>query len=275
MPSVSAGVERAADLRSVKLTSTTSTSIAAIAPCSSIAKATRRPRSRSRRGLRERSTSTSLNESRVRSSGTTTGVSELDRHASARIVRRSAKRAGIEKRISPHSLRHSFITAALDAGVRSGTCKKPRRTQTRERRCVMTAVEDRSTATPPTSSPPSSPAPAADHTEWPSADTRLRRRPARILPALGSLWVPWPTRFPSTALGAEPEWSLYVGLRVGRSRFGRCHSSRQVGPLGAEHVRNGVQHVDGSDEVPVDVQRTAGGRTLLDGEIRLVRGSSS
>ena len=41
----------------------------------------------------------------------------LDRHASARIVRRLAKRAGITKRISPHSLRHSFITAALDAGV--------------------------------------------------------------------------------------------------------------------------------------------------------------
>ena len=33
------------------------------------------------------------------------------------IVRRLAKRAGIDKRISPHSLRHSFITAALDAGV--------------------------------------------------------------------------------------------------------------------------------------------------------------
>lgn len=41
----------------------------------------------------------------------------LDRDASARIVRRLAKRAGIDKRISPHSLRHSFITAALDAGV--------------------------------------------------------------------------------------------------------------------------------------------------------------
>ena len=32
-------------------------------------------------------------------------------------VRRLAKAAGIDKRISPHSLRHSFITAALDAGV--------------------------------------------------------------------------------------------------------------------------------------------------------------
>jgi site-specific recombinase XerD len=42
---------------------------------------------------------------------------QLDRHAAARIVRRLAKAAGINKRISPHSLRHSFITAALDAGV--------------------------------------------------------------------------------------------------------------------------------------------------------------
>lgn len=41
----------------------------------------------------------------------------LDRSAAARIVRRLAKCAGINKRISPHSLRHSYITAALDAGV--------------------------------------------------------------------------------------------------------------------------------------------------------------
>ena len=45
------------------------------------------------------------------------GTSRLDRHASARIVTRLAKAAGIDKRISPHSLRHSFITAALDAGI--------------------------------------------------------------------------------------------------------------------------------------------------------------
>ena len=41
----------------------------------------------------------------------------LDRHAATRIVKRLAKRGGIDKPISPHSLRHSFITAALDAGV--------------------------------------------------------------------------------------------------------------------------------------------------------------
>jgi site-specific recombinase XerD len=41
----------------------------------------------------------------------------LNRHAATRIVRRLAKQAGVTKHISPHSLRHSFITAALDAGV--------------------------------------------------------------------------------------------------------------------------------------------------------------
>ena len=45
------------------------------------------------------------------------GTRRLDRHAATRIVKRLAKHSGIDKRISPHSLRHSFITAALDAGV--------------------------------------------------------------------------------------------------------------------------------------------------------------
>ena len=34
-----------------------------------------------------------------------------------RIVRRVARRAGITKLVSPHMLRHAFITAALDARV--------------------------------------------------------------------------------------------------------------------------------------------------------------
>jgi integrase/recombinase XerD len=41
----------------------------------------------------------------------------LDRHGAARIVRRVAIRAGISKPAGPHTLRHAFITAALDAGV--------------------------------------------------------------------------------------------------------------------------------------------------------------
>jgi integrase len=41
----------------------------------------------------------------------------LDRHAAGRIVRRVARRAGINKVVGPHTFRHAFITAALDAGV--------------------------------------------------------------------------------------------------------------------------------------------------------------
>jgi site-specific recombinase XerD len=41
----------------------------------------------------------------------------LDRHGAARIVRRVTRRAGIGKPVGPHTLRHAFITAALDAGV--------------------------------------------------------------------------------------------------------------------------------------------------------------
>lgn len=44
----------------------------------------------------------------------------LNRQAAARIVRRLAKRAGVNKHISPHSLRHSFITAAQLGTVASG-----------------------------------------------------------------------------------------------------------------------------------------------------------
>ena len=55
-----------------------------------------------------------------RSSGplllTRSGV-RMDRYAATRIVRRLATRAGITHRVGCHALRHSYITAALDAGV--------------------------------------------------------------------------------------------------------------------------------------------------------------
>ena len=41
----------------------------------------------------------------------------LDRHGAGRIVRNTARRAGIAKAVTPRTLRHAFITAALDAGV--------------------------------------------------------------------------------------------------------------------------------------------------------------
>ena len=41
----------------------------------------------------------------------------LDRHTAAAMVRTITKHAGVQRRMSPHSLRRSAITAALDAGV--------------------------------------------------------------------------------------------------------------------------------------------------------------
>lgn len=41
----------------------------------------------------------------------------LDIAAARRTLRRLCRKAGITKRISPHGLRHSFVTLALDAGV--------------------------------------------------------------------------------------------------------------------------------------------------------------
>ena len=45
------------------------------------------------------------------------GGRRLDRHGAGRIVRKAARRAGISKAVTPPTLRHAFITAALDAGV--------------------------------------------------------------------------------------------------------------------------------------------------------------
>ena len=41
----------------------------------------------------------------------------MNRKAAALAVTRLCKAAGINKKISPHSLRHAFVTACLDAGV--------------------------------------------------------------------------------------------------------------------------------------------------------------
>lgn len=40
-----------------------------------------------------------------------------DRFSASRLLRRLARQVGIRKRISPHSLRHTFVTLALDAGA--------------------------------------------------------------------------------------------------------------------------------------------------------------
>jgi integrase/recombinase XerD len=43
----------------------------------------------------------------------------LDRHGAGRIVRKLARRAGIAKTITPHTLRHAFIIAAQVSGIAS------------------------------------------------------------------------------------------------------------------------------------------------------------
>jgi len=66
----------------------------------------------------------------------------LDRHGAARIVRRVTRRAGIAKHVSPHTLRHAFITAALDAGVplrdvqEAASHADPRTTMRYDRACT-------------------------------------------------------------------------------------------------------------------------------------------
>jgi site-specific recombinase XerD len=50
----------------------------------------------------------------------------LNRHAATRIVRRLAKKAEITKSTSPHSLRHSFLTAAFGRGSAAPCCSDRR-----------------------------------------------------------------------------------------------------------------------------------------------------
>jgi integrase/recombinase XerD len=77
----------------------------------------------------------------------------MDRYAADRMVKRLAKNAGVKKRISPHSLRHSFITAALDAGVPLRDVQEAASRADPRTTCATTEPDNHSTGTPPTSCP--------------------------------------------------------------------------------------------------------------------------
>ena len=89
---------------------------AATGPWRLPARAAGKPLSRSRRGPPARSTWPSANAAERSTSFAAPARRRLDRHGAARIVRRVARRAGLAKKIGPHTLLHAFITAALDAG---------------------------------------------------------------------------------------------------------------------------------------------------------------
>ncbi len=61
----------------------------------------------------------------------------LDRHGAGRVVRKVARRAGIGKAVTPHTLRHAFITAVSMPGCRCATCKRQPRMRIRGPRCGM------------------------------------------------------------------------------------------------------------------------------------------
>jgi integrase/recombinase XerD len=101
----------------------------------------------------------------------------LDRHGAGRIVRKTARRAGITKAVTPHTLRHAFITAALDAGVPLRDVKLPRM-RTRGPRCGMTGTAGAWIGTPLTSLPPTLRAPPGSLRQLAAAPPGGRHRQA-------------------------------------------------------------------------------------------------
>jgi hypothetical protein len=74
----------------------------------------------------------------------------LDRHDAARIVARLARRAGLAKHITPHSLRHTMVTWRWTPGSPCATSKTPPATPTRAPPAATTERDMPLTGTPPT-----------------------------------------------------------------------------------------------------------------------------
>jgi hypothetical protein len=106
----------------------------------------------------------------------------LDRHGAARIVRRVARPAGIAKNVGPHTLRHAFLTAALDTGVPLAATRRAGSSLPRRPRappCDTTGPAPAWTGTPPTSSPPTPPEQSGKPAVSPSAPHALPGRNTR------------------------------------------------------------------------------------------------
>ena len=117
---------------------------------------------------------TSEPESAIRVDDQIAAVTLRNHPGAARIVRRAAHRAGISKPVGPHTLRHAFITAALDAGVplrdvQDAASHADPRTTMRYDRAAAALTGTRPTSSPPTSPgrPDSGPMPASTPPGWP------------------------------------------------------------------------------------------------------------
>jgi Phage integrase family len=117
------------------------------------------------------------------------------RHGAARVVRRVTRRAGIGKQVSPHTPRHAFITAALDAGVPLRDVQEAASHAGHAPPCAMTGPAPASTGTPPTSSLPTLPEQPGN----PGRRPGRRQWPGRPWPEPPPAWLP------SVASRSEPE----------------------------------------------------------------------
>jgi integrase/recombinase XerD len=96
----------------------------------------------------------------------------LDRHGAARIVRRVARGAGITKPVGPHTLRHAFITAAVDAGVplrdvqEAASHADPRTTMRYDRARTSSTATPLRLSRPTSLEPPGRPLPSGHASAW-------------------------------------------------------------------------------------------------------------
>jgi hypothetical protein len=166
----------------------------------------------------------------------------MDRYCADRMVKRLVKRGGIDKRISPHSLGHSFITAALDAGVplrdvqEAASHADPRTTMRYDRarrsldrhatNIVTTIIAG---ATRP---PRPTPTPAASDTERSGRSLPALRRPAKCSEPRISLGFAWWWAFAQgegmPGRPARLQWGVVAWLF-----FRRGTSSSQIGQRSA------------------------------------------
>jgi integrase/recombinase XerD len=146
----------------------------------------------------------------------------LDRHGAGRIVRKTARRAGIAKIVTPHTLRHAFRSLPVwTPGCRCGMCRRRLPTRIRARRCGMTGPAAAWTGTRPLSSLPTSLVPPGKTGRLktpPGGQSRRAELPRRQsqTPSGGDVVRPQREREPPiwrrSWLGMRTGWRVQIGI---------------------------------------------------------------